>query len=175
MDGGYYRKFFFIYSMAQSYFFVFSFSKMSSSIFGRFSYIIIIILVLASILLHQHKLVIFPWRLNDSKSLHISGFRLRVLADLKDTVYWMVSVRPPISNSSSLHSKLLETVTSAPIIISITVILMVHRFLISLFCKVKVLVFIFIFFHFRCGQHGPQSPPDGELSFPLFFSLLVIS
>ena len=46
---------------------------------------------------------------------------LRIQTDLNNTAVWIVSIRPPISNSSRLLSKSLETVPSAPITIDITV------------------------------------------------------
>ena len=46
---------------------------------------------------------------------------LSILADLNNTVIWMVSIHPLISNSSSPLSKPLETISSAPIKIGSTV------------------------------------------------------
>ena len=39
--------------------------------------------------------------LSDSKSPWVSLTFLRILADLNNAVFWMVSARPPISNFSS--------------------------------------------------------------------------
>ena len=57
---------------------------------------------------------------------------LSILTDLNNTAVWIVSIRPPISNSSRLLSKSLETVPSAPITTDITVTLMFHNYLSSL-------------------------------------------
>ena len=60
----------------------------------------------------------------------------------------MVSILSLISYSSSLLSKRLETVRSAPNTISITVILIFHSFYFSIFAKVQVFVYDFVFFSF---------------------------
>ena len=59
----------------------------------------------------------------------VSMSLLGILADLKNSVVWVVSIRPPISSSSSSLSKPLETVPSVPTTIGITVTLMFYSFL----------------------------------------------
>ena len=59
-------------------------------------------------------------------SLLRSGRHLSFLADHNNAVVWIFLILPPISDSSSPLTNLLETVPSAPIIIGITVILMFH-------------------------------------------------
>ena len=56
---------------------------------------------------HRRWLVVFHWSLSDSKSLQSLKTLLGILADLNNTVVWIVSIRPPISNSSRLLSKIL--------------------------------------------------------------------
>ena len=60
-------------------------------------------------------------------SPQVSRTLLNTLAVLNDAVFWMVSILPPISNSSSPLSKPMRTVPSPPIISGITVTLMVHN------------------------------------------------
>ena len=52
----------------------------------------------------------------------VSWILLSILANLNNDVDWMVSIRPPISNSSSPIPKYLGTVPRAPITISIIII-----------------------------------------------------
>ena len=74
--------------------------------------------------------MVFRWSLSDSKSSQVSRALLNILADLNHAVVWMVSARPPISNSFSLLAKYLGIVPSASITIDITVIFMFHSFLV---------------------------------------------
>ena len=71
-------------------------------------------------------LMIFQWSLSDSKSPQVSGTLLSILAFLNDAVVWMVSTRPPTSNSCSPFNNPLVTVPKAPITISIIVTVMFH-------------------------------------------------
>ena len=61
------------------------------------------------------------WNLSDSKSSQVSGTLLRILADLKNGVVWMVSTCPLISKFSNPCTNLLVIVPCAPITIGITV------------------------------------------------------
>ena len=72
--------------------------------------------------------MVFHWRLCDSKSLQVSRTLLSILAVLNNAVVWMVSNRPPTTNSSISFSNPLVTVPNAPIKIGIIVICMFHRF-----------------------------------------------
>ena len=74
-----------------------------------------------SFLLHQNWLVVFHWRLSDSKSSQVSKILLRIQVVLNNAIVWMVSILPSISNCSSLLSRLLETVSSALTPIGITI------------------------------------------------------
>ena len=93
--------------------------------------------------------MIFPWSLWGSKSLLISRILLTILADLYNVVFWMVSIRPSVSNSSSLLTKFFETVPSAPLTISITVTFMLHSIFSSLAKSKNLWLFSFylIFIH----------------------------
>ena len=70
--------------------------------------------------------MVFSWNLSDSKSPQVS----RTLPNY--AVVWMVSIHPPISNSSSFLPKPLRTVPSMPIMIGTTATLTFHSFLSSL-------------------------------------------
>ena len=56
---------------------------------------------------HQRWLMVFHWSLRDTKSPQVTMTLLSVLADLNNTVVWIVSARPPISNFCRLFIKLL--------------------------------------------------------------------
>ena len=95
-------------------------------------YIIIIIIIHYSFFSHQRTLMVFHWKLSDSKSPQVSRTLLSILAVLNNAVVWMVSTRPPTSKSSSPFSNPLVTVSNAPITIGIIVTCIFHRFFNSL-------------------------------------------
>ena len=97
-----------------------------------FVMIIMIIISLLAIFYHRRYLMDFHWSLSDSKSPQIARNLLIILANFKNAVNWIVSIRPPISNSFRPLSKNLETVPSAPIKIGTTVNLKFYKFLSSL-------------------------------------------
>ena len=76
--------------------------------------------------------MVFHWSLSDSKSPQVSRTLLGILADLNNTVFWMVSTHQLISKSSSLYTNPLVIVSSAQIISGITVTLIFHSFFSSL-------------------------------------------
>ena len=76
--------------------------------------------------------MVFHWSLSDSKSLQVSRTLLGILANLNNTVIWMVSTCPLISKSSSFCTNPLVTVPSAPSTIGITVTFIFHSFFSSL-------------------------------------------
>ena len=45
--------------------------------------------------------MVFHWSLNDSKFHQVSTTLLSILGDLNRAIVWMISIRPPIFNSSS--------------------------------------------------------------------------
>ena len=85
----------------------------------------------------------FHWSLSDSKSPQVFGTLLSILADVNNTVVWMVFTRPLISKSSDPCTNPLVAGPSAPITIGITVILMFHSFSV-----LKHGLSIYLFFHF---------------------------
>ena len=71
--------------------------------------------------------MVFYWSLSDSKSPQISRTLLSILADVTNGLVRMVFTSRLIYKFSSLFTKTLGIVSSAPIAIGITVI-MFHRF-----------------------------------------------
>ena len=76
--------------------------------------------------------MVFHWSLSNSKSPQVSRTLLSILADLNNVVVSMISAPPPTYNSSSLFTKTLRIVPSAPIPIVTTIIFMFHTFFSSL-------------------------------------------
>ena len=81
---------------------------------------------------HQRKLMVFHWRLSDSKSPQVSRTLLSILAVFNNAVVWMVSNRSQTSKSSRPFNNPLVTVPKAPITIGIIVTYMFHSFFNSL-------------------------------------------
>ena len=81
---------------------------------------------------HQRKLMVFHWSLSDNKSPKVFTTFLSILADLNNTVVWLVSTRPLISKSSGPFTNPLVTVPRVPITIGITVTFTFHSFFNSL-------------------------------------------
>ena len=108
--------------------------------------------------------MVSQWSLSESESPLVSRTLLSVLADLNNSVVWMVSTRPLISKSSSPVINNLETVPRAPIRIGVIVTFMFIQF------SSEVEVFI-LFFHFLAillsDQLVQQSPQFGKISFLL--------
>ena len=65
--------------------------------------------------------MVFHWILSDSKSPRVSRTLLSIQADLHNAIVWIVSIRPPISNTCSRLSKPLGAVPRAPITIGFTI------------------------------------------------------
>ena len=57
--------------------------------------LIIIIIITHESFSHQLTLMVFHWRLSDSKSPQVSRTLLSILAVFNNVVVWMVSTRPP--------------------------------------------------------------------------------
>ena len=91
--------------------------------------------------------MVFHWSLSDSKYPQVSRTLLSILAVLNNAVVWMVSARPPPSESYSPFNHPLVTVPKAPITIGIIVTLMFHSFF-QFPSKVEVLILLFTFFEF---------------------------
>ena len=90
--------------------------------------IIIIIIIYSLEFSHQRKLIVFHWRLSESKSPQVSRTLLSILAIFNNAVVWMVSTRSPTSKSSRPFNNPLVTVPKAPITIGIIVTFMFHSF-----------------------------------------------
>ena len=58
--------------------------------------------------------MVFHRSFSDSKSPQISSTLLTILTNLNHAVFWIVSIQPPISNSSSLLFKSLQLVSPSP-------------------------------------------------------------
>ena len=114
--------------------------------------------------------MVFHWGLSDSRSPQISRALLSILADLNDTVVWMVSTLPLISKSSSPCTNPLVTVQRASITIVIIVIFMFHAFFNSQ-ARSRYLSLISHSLISLCGQPGQQSPQFCKFS---FFGVVVI-
>ena len=110
----------------------------------------------------------FFWSLSNSKSPQVSRTFLRILADPNNIVVWIVSARPPISNSSSSLSNLLGTVRSTPITIGITVTFKFYSFLMSL-ARSKYFS-LFAFFDFYSVVHWDSKVHIIMVYWSLFFN-----
>ena len=93
---------------------------------------------------HQRQLMVFHWRLSDSKSPQVSRTLLSILAVFNNAVVWMVSTRPPTSKSSRPFNNPLVTVPKAPITIGIIVTFIFHRFFFSILLQGRG---TYLFFH----------------------------
>ena len=76
--------------------------------------------------------MVFPWRLSNSKSSHVSSTLLGILAIFNNAVVWMVSTRLSASKSSRPFNNPLLTVPKASITIGIIVTFIFHSFFNSL-------------------------------------------
>ena len=110
--------------------------------------------------------MVFHWSLSDNKFPQVTRTLLSIMADLDNAVFWMVTTRPLISNSSTPCSNLLVIVPIAPITNSITVTFMCHSFF-QFSGQILVLISLFVFL-----QPERQSPLFGWFSFFFFFCLL---
>ena len=68
------------------------------------------------------------WVLSDSKFPQVSRTLLSILADLNNSVVWMVSTRPLTSKSSCPSAHLLVTVPRVPITVNITITFIIYSF-----------------------------------------------
>ena len=109
------------------------------------------------------------WSLSDSKSPQVSRTLLSILADLDNTVVWMVSTHPLISKSSCPCINLLVTVSRAPTIIGISVTFMFHSFFDSL-TRSRYLSFFWFSFNFTLGSAGTAKSTIRQV---LFFCWLL--
>ena len=115
--------------------------------------IIIIIIIYSLEFSHQRKLMVFHWRLSDSKSPQVSRTLLSILAVFNNAVVWMVSIRSPTSKSSRPFDNPLVTVPKVPITIGIIVTFMFHSFFNSL-ARSRYLCLFSHFFSFILWSAG---------------------
>ena len=113
--------------------------------------------------------MVFHWSLSDSKSPQVYKTLLSILVVLNNAVVWMVSTRPPTSNSSSPFSNHLVTVPNAPITIGIIVTCMFHSFFNSL-VRSRFLFFFSHSFSFILWSTGTAK----STILQVFFFLLII-
>ena len=106
------------------------------------------------------------WCLSDSKSSRVSS----ILADLNNTLVWMVSISPVIFNSSSPCTNPLVTVPRAPITIGINISFMFHSFFSSL-ARSRYLSFFSHSFSFILWSAGTAKTTILQV---LFFCLLLL-
>ena len=122
--------------------------------------------------------MVFHWSLRDSKSSQVSRTFFSILTVLNNAVLWMVSTRPPTSNSSNPFYNPLVTVPKAPIVIGIIITFRFHSFFNSL-ARSCYLSFFSTSFQFLSvlfgGQLVLQSPQFLQvLSLFFFFFLITI-
>ena len=72
--------------------------------------------------------MVFHWSLSDSKSPQVSRTLLSILANLSNSVVWLISTRPLISDFYSHLTKPLGIIPSALITLSINDSLTFHVF-----------------------------------------------
>ena len=133
--------------------------------------IIIIIIIYSLEFSHLRKLMVFHWRLSESKSPQVSRTLLSILAVFENAVVWMVSTRLPTSKSSSPFSNPLITVPNAPITIDIFVTCMFHSFFNSL-TRSRYLSFCSHSFSFLLWSAGTAK--STILQVLSFFFLIII-
>ena len=107
-----------------------------------------------------------------SRKHWVAGFHWCTLADFNNGVFWMVSILPMISHSSSPLSNPLETVSSTPTTIGITVNLMFHSFCSSQ-VRFKYLSLFSLSFIFTVWFAGMAKSTWEQIFF--FFLFLLIS
>ena len=114
--------------------------------------------------------MVFHWILSDSKSPKVSRTHLRILAVLSNAVVWIVSTRPPTSNSSRPLNNFLVIVPNAPITIGTLVTFMFHSFFNSL-ARSRYLFFFSLSFRFILWSAGTAMSTILQI---LFFLLIIM-
>ena len=115
-------------------------------------------------------MMVFYWISSDNRSPQVSRTLFNILAELNNSVIWMVSTHPPIFKSFSLCTNLSVTITSAPITIDITVTFMFHCCFLFQFSG-KVLVVISL----SCRQPERQSQFFDRFLLLLLLLLMIIT
>ena len=131
--------------------------------------LLIIIIIYSLEFSHQRKLMVFHWRLCDSKSPQVSRTLLSILAVFNNAVIWMVFTRSPTSKSSRPFNNPLVTVPKVHITIGIIVTFMFHSFFNSL-ARSRYLSLFSHFFSFILWSAGTAKSTILQI---LFFCWLL--
>ena len=135
--------------------------------------IIMIIMIIISFFARfprQFQMIVFHWSLRHSKSPPLSWPLLSILSDFNNGVVLMVSILLPVFNTSSLFSKILETISRAPTTVNIPVTLMFNNFHCSLARSKYLSIFSLSLFPL-CNLPELQNPPESNF----FLFLLIIT
>ena len=116
---------------------------------------------------------LFP-NISDNKSSQVSRTLLSILADLSNTVVWIISIRPLFSKSSSPCTNPLVAIQRAPTTIGITVSFMNHSFF-NFLARFRYLSFFSLSFKFTLGSVRTEKTTILQVYFPLFFFLVDYS
>ena len=123
---------------------------------------------------HQRWLRIFHRSFRDSKCPQFFRTLLRILADLNNAVFRMVSTCPVIFKSSSPCINPLVTVSRAPIIISIIVTFILHRFFFfNSIVRSRYLSFYSLPFNFILWSAGTANSTVLQVLFFVFFVVFL--
>ena len=106
--------------------------------------------------------MVFHWSLSDNISPKVSRILLSILANRNNTVVWMVSVRPLISNLPGI-------IPSAQVTVGTAVTLMFHSFLSSLARSEYLPLFSFSLI-FNLWSTGSPNPQYSRFSFFFFIT-----
>ena len=93
-------------------------------LFCSFLHLLLLLLFTHKSFSHQRKLMVFHWRLSDSKSPQVSRTLLSILGVFNNAVVWMVSTRSPTSKSCRPFNNPLVTVLKAQITILLLLLLL---------------------------------------------------
>ena len=148
-----YRMHFFAVNLCHSNIFFSFFSSWYLLLLLLFLLLLLLLLLFLESFSHQRQLMVFHWKLSESKSPQVSRTLLGILADLNNVVVRMVSTCPLICKSSCSLINPLLSVPRAPITIGINVTFMLHSFFNSL-ARSRYLSFFSFSFSFNLRSAG---------------------
>ena len=131
--------------------------------------IAVVIMLLLESFSHQLTLMVFHWSLSDSTFPQASRTLLSILADLGNTVVWMVSICPLTSKSSSPCNNALVTVPRVPITGGIIVTFIFQFFQFPSTVEVLILLFSFFQFYSVISRNSIVHHSANSLFFFFFF------